>query len=93
MAFSIGIWYDAHNTKGGTVRVKRRRGWLIPVFLGAEGGLYTLFLILDLFPTAFAAGLAAALYPRLEPGATIVAHGRCPYLLTMVAGRMAGSAG
>ena len=48
MAFSIGIWYDAHNTKGGAVRVKRRRGWLIPVFLGTEGGLYTLFLILDL---------------------------------------------
>ena len=38
-------------------------------------------------------GLAAALYPRFEPGAAIVAHGRCPYLLTMVAGRMAGSAG
>ena len=52
-----------------------------------------LFLILDLFPAAFAAGLAAALYPRLEPGAAIVAHGRCPYLLTMMAGRICSSAG
>jgi len=37
-----------------------------------------LFLILDLFPAAFATGLAAALYPRFEPGAAIVAHGYSP---------------